>query len=180
MKIVIIGRGHVGGGLAELWSRAGHDVTTLGREGGDAADAEVVVVAVPGSSVSAALSKVRGLDGKTAIDATNAYPSRNETFPSLAHEVKSVTGGPVAKSFNFNFAALYDQIASQRARPSNLYSGDDEALAVTRQLITDAGYDPVLLGGLDRARAQEDAAWLPLAAGGGTPVFYRFAQPGNL
>jgi hypothetical protein len=33
--------------------------------------------------------------------------------------VKSFTGGPVAKSFNVNFASLYDQIAAQRVRPSN-------------------------------------------------------------
>ena len=31
MKIVTIGRGHVGGGLAALWRKAGHEVTELGR-----------------------------------------------------------------------------------------------------------------------------------------------------
>ena len=36
MKIAVIGRGHVGGGLAERWRRAGHDLTELGTEGGDA------------------------------------------------------------------------------------------------------------------------------------------------
>ena len=35
MKIVVVGRGNVGGGLARLWSRAGHDVTALGQDGGD-------------------------------------------------------------------------------------------------------------------------------------------------
>ena len=29
MNIVVIGRGNVGGGLAKLWSQAGHDVTLL-------------------------------------------------------------------------------------------------------------------------------------------------------
>lgn len=180
MKIVTVGRGNVGGGLAGLWRQAGHDVTTLGRDGGDTAEADVVVVAVPALSISEALGKVRGLDGKVAIDATNALPSRNEAFPSLAHEVKAFTGGPVAKSFNLNFAALFDQIASQRVRPSNMYCGDDGALEVTRQLNIDAGYDPVLLGGLDQARAMEEAAWLSVAAGGGSPVFYRYAPPGEL
>jgi prephenate dehydrogenase len=46
VKIVVIGRGHVGGGLARLWSSRGHQVSALGRDGGDASDAEVVVVAV--------------------------------------------------------------------------------------------------------------------------------------
>src|SRR5690349_15119003 len=48
MKITCIGRGNVGGGLAGFWESAGHEVQTLGREGGDASDADVVVVAVPG------------------------------------------------------------------------------------------------------------------------------------
>ena len=112
MKIVTIGRGNVGGGLAALWRKAGHEVTALGRDGGDASDADVVLVAVPGPAVSAALGKVTGLAGKIAIDATNAYPSRNEAFPSLAEEVRSITGGPVAKSFNLNFAEVLRDAAS--------------------------------------------------------------------
>jgi len=66
---------------------------------------------------------VSGTEGKVAIDATNAFRGRNEEFESLAHEVKSIVGGPVAKSFNLNFAAFYDEIAAQRVRPSNLYAG---------------------------------------------------------
>ena len=42
VRIVVIGRGHVGGGLARLWSSRGHQVTALGPEGGDATDAEQV------------------------------------------------------------------------------------------------------------------------------------------
>jgi len=181
MKIVVIGRGNVGGGLAALWRKAGHEVTALGRDGGDGSDADVVVVAVPGPVVSAALGRVTGLAGKIAIDATNAFPSRNKAFPSLAEEVQAVTGGPAAKSFNLNFAVLYDQIAVQRVRPSSLYAADDGARAITEQLITDAGYDPVRVGGLDKARALEDLSWLLLAAmQDGAPVFYRFAVPGEL
>lgn len=70
MKIVIIGRGQVGRRLGSLWQQAGHEVTALRHEGGDASDA------------------------------TNAYPPCSEAFSSLAAEVKSFTGGPVAKSFN--------------------------------------------------------------------------------
>src|SRR5207245_1831953 len=35
MRIVTVGRGNVGGGLADLWERAGHQVTRIGRDGGD-------------------------------------------------------------------------------------------------------------------------------------------------
>src|SRR2546426_8401904 len=36
MRIAILGRGNVGGGLAERWERAGHEVMPFGRDGGDA------------------------------------------------------------------------------------------------------------------------------------------------
>jgi predicted dinucleotide-binding enzyme len=178
MKITTIGRGNIGGGLAGLWGRAGHEVTTLGSDGGDASDADVVLVAVPSDSITDALGKVTGLEGKTAIDATNAFHGRDEQFESLAHEVKARTNGPVAKAFNANFAVLYDQIEGQRARPSCLYAADDEAREATEQLIRDAGYDPVGLGGLEHARALEDFTAGVLSKIG--RVFYRFAPPGEL
>ena len=121
MKITTIGKGNIGGGLARLWEQAGHDVTTLGREGGDVSDADVVLVAVPGGSVSDALSKVTGVEGKLAIDTANAFAGRDDRFESFAHEVKSFTNAPVAKTFNANFAVLYDQIREQRVPPSCLY-----------------------------------------------------------
>ena len=77
MNIVVIGRGNAGGGLAALWRKAGHEVTELSRRGGDASGADVIVVPVPGSAISAALGTVIGLAGKVA---TNAYPSRSEAF----------------------------------------------------------------------------------------------------
>ena len=107
MRITTVGKGSIGGGLADRWEAAGHDVTRIGREGGDASSADVVLVAVPSGSISEALGKVTGLDGKPAIDATNAFGARDERYDSLAHEVKALTKGPVAKAFNANFAALY-------------------------------------------------------------------------
>src|SRR3954468_9632384 len=122
MKITVIGRGNVGGGLAKLWRGAGHDVTELGKDGGDASAADALVVAVPSGAIADALGKVQGLGGKVTIDATNSIGPRREGFESLAHEVKSIVGGPTAKSFNLNFARVYDEIASQRVRPSNLFA----------------------------------------------------------
>jgi predicted dinucleotide-binding enzyme len=178
MNITTIGRGNIGGGLARLWEQAGHTVTTLGHEGGDASDADVVLVAVPSGSLGDALSSVTGIAGKTAIDANNAFHGRDEQYESFAHELKAHTKGPVAKAFNANFAALYDQIGSQRVRPSCLYAADDEARKVTEQLIRDAGYEPVSVGGLENARALED--FVPGVLGKIGRVFYRFAPPGEL
>ena len=182
MKITVIGRGNVGGGLARRWERAGHTVEELGREGGDASGADVVLVAVPSGAIGAALASVSGLEGKVTIDATNAFGGRNEQHESLAHEVKSLTNGPVAKSFNLNFAAIYDEIDAQRVRPSNLFCADDEAREVAEQLIRDAGYEPVFLGGLEHARAMEEMLPLLFAASqaGLGPFFYRWAKPGDL
>ena len=183
MKITIIGRGQVGGGLARRWHRAGHAVTLIGRDGGDASEADAILVAVPSGQIADALGKVTGLAGKVTIDATNPLPSRNEQHPSLAHEVRSITGGPVAKSFNVNFAALYGQIDWQRARPSNLYAAEGGARGVTERLIVDAGYDPVYVGGLDMARALEDYATglnFKISQAGLGPFFTRYAMPGEL
>ena len=67
MNITTIGRGNIGGGLARLWERAGHSVTTLGREGGDASNADVVLVALPSGSISEGLGKVKGLEGRVVF-----------------------------------------------------------------------------------------------------------------
>ena len=110
MRIATIGRGKIGGGLADRWERAGHEVTRIGREGGDVSEADVVLLAVPGAAVAEALDGISGLEGKTVIDATNLIgTSPPQGFASNAEFVKSRTDGPTAKSFNINFAALFDR-----------------------------------------------------------------------
>jgi 8-hydroxy-5-deazaflavin:NADPH oxidoreductase len=120
VNITTIGRGTIGGGLARLWEQAGHEVTLLGHNGGAASDADVVLVAVPSGSISDALGRVTGLEGKIAVDATNPYTGRDEQYESLAHEVKAHTKGPVAKAFNANAGVLFDRIGDQRVRPGCL------------------------------------------------------------
>ena len=179
MNITVIGRGNVGGGLAKRWRAAGHEVQELGRDGGDASGADVVLLAVPGGEIESALEKVTGLAGKTVIDATNWFGSAERPpFPSLAHQVKAIVGGPVAKSFNLNFANLYDTIDEQSERPSNVYCADEAAREVTEQLIRDAGYEPVDAGDLESARAMEDglAVLIALSRAGG-PVLCRYWRP---
>jgi 8-hydroxy-5-deazaflavin:NADPH oxidoreductase len=184
MNITVIGRGNIGGGLADLWERAGHTVERLGHGGGDAGAAEVVLVAVPGDAVPAALASVRGLSGKTVLDATNLYGDVKPPagFSSNAEYIRSVTGGPTAKVFNTNIAALYPQIADARVRPSNLWSGDDQARPVVEQLSLDAGYEAVRLGDLSMAGTQESLAHsvVAIAQGGLGAFVYRLASPDQL
>jgi predicted dinucleotide-binding enzyme len=182
MNITVIGRGNVGGGLADRWEKAGHAVNRIGRDGGDASAAEAVLVAVPSAGIADALGKVSGLEGKLTIDATNAVGGPAEGFTSLAEQVKSIVGGPTAKAFNLNFANQYDRIDEQRVRPSNLYAADDDAREITEQLIRDAGFDPVYAGGLENARMLEEHLALMFAVNraGLGPFFYRYARAGEL
>src|SRR5262249_59323617 len=88
MRIGIRGAGNVGGALGRLLARQGHaasfgvrepgrtaELATLtgGRAGSPAiaADAEVVVLAVPWAAVPDALAAAGDLDGKILVDATN-------------------------------------------------------------------------------------------------------------
>ena len=64
-------------------------------------------------------------------------------------------GGPTAKAFNTNFAALYDKVDAEPVRPGTLFATDPEAREVTEQLIRDAGFDPVYLGDLSQAALLE-------------------------
>ena len=182
MKVTVLGRGNVGGGLARLWREAGHEVDELGRDGGDASGADALLVAVPSDQIADALGKVSGVEGKVTIDATNALAGRPDGFDSLAEYAKSITGGPAAKAFNLNFARNYDKIREQANTPSQVYCGDDGARDVTEQLIRDAGYEPVFAGGLENARALEDAIGMLFGVmqAAGEPVFYRMGKPGEL
>jgi 8-hydroxy-5-deazaflavin:NADPH oxidoreductase len=183
MKVAVIGRGNVGGGLADLWEKVSHDVSRIGREGGDVSEAEAVLVAVPGGAIAEALDNVQGIEGKTVIDGTNLVGVDPPAgFSSKAEFVKSRTNGPTAKSFNTNFAALYHRLSEADSRPSNLWCGDEEARQVVEQLNRDAGYEPVYAGPLENAALQENILKLEFAInrGGLGRFFYRMAPPDQL
>lgn len=183
MKIAVYGKGNVGGGLADLWERKGHQVTRLGRDGGDVSQADVILIAVPGDKLADSLGKLKGISGKTVIDATNLINTKPPAgFRSNAEFVKSKTNGPTAKSFNINFAALYSKLAATRAKPGNLWCGDDQARAAVEQLNRDAGFEPISMGPLSNAALQESllAAWFAIAQSGTGPFVYRISTPEKL
>jgi predicted dinucleotide-binding enzyme len=183
MKVAAVGRGNIGGGLADLWEKAGHQVSRLGREGGDVSGADALLLAVPGRSIADALGKLTGLGGQTTIDATNLVDaSPPEGFASNAEFAKSKIGGPTAKSFNLNFAVLLDRIADERTPPGNIWAGDEGARDVVEQLNRDAGYEPIYAGGLENAAVLESSIGLmfAIARGGLERFFYRMRAPGQL
>jgi len=182
MKITTVGRGNIGGTLGRLWASAGHEVTQLGRDGGDASDADVVLVAVLSGAVPDALTRVTGLDGKVVLDATNRMSAAPPPgYPSIADYVKARTGGPTAKVFNLNFAALLEQAARTSHRPGNIWVGDEGARDAVEQLSRDIGMEAVYGGPLERAATAEAFAEIlvTILQGAGAPVFYRFATPQN-
>jgi 8-hydroxy-5-deazaflavin:NADPH oxidoreductase len=67
-------------------------------------------------------------------------------------------------------------------KASNIWCGDEEARTVVEQLSRDAGYEPVVAGGLESAAALEAFLGLVFAisqAGTG-PFVYRMAAPEEL
>lgn len=183
MNITTIGRGKIGGALADRWERAGHTVARLGRSGGDVSGADALLVAVPSCDIADAFRRVSGLGGQLAIDAMNALDGRDDAYESLTHEVKALVGGPAAKAFNLQHHLLYAHVDDQRKPPSNLFAVDDVGRARVEQLIRDAGFDPVYVGGLEQARPLEECVRLFGAVrihNGGQPHFHRFAKPGEL
>ena len=143
--------------------------------GGDASAADAALLAVPAATIADALGKVTGLGGLPVIDSTNVVRDpRPDGFDSMAAYVKSLTGGPVAKAFNANFARLYDRLGQAAEKPAMVFAADDGARAITETLIGDAGYEPVYSGDLSSARAVEDFVGVLFAvAGQRGPFFYR-------
>ena len=183
MRITVIGRGRVGGGLARRWTAAGHDVTALGQSGGDAtgAGADAAVVAIPGDAVEVGLAAVTGLDGQVTIDATNHFGDRPAGYGSVAAQVKAIVGGPTAQAFNTNFASLYDAVDAEPVPPGTLFASDPEARETTERLIRDAGFAPIHLGDLGQAPLLESLIALTMALDHGElgPFFYASTAPAS-
>src|SRR6266566_8947389 len=177
MKIAVLGAGLVGSTLGRLWYAAGHDVTfaarhaarprALAAELGERADAasvadavagaEVVLVAVPGPAVTDVLQAAGPLDGRVMIDAANSFGPRQVTLRSLAGAFPRARW---VRAFNsLSVSVMADD--NHREPPWVLFlSGDEEAKPAVAQLIRDAGFDPVDLGGIDDSQLQDPGSAL--------------------
>ena len=177
MKIAVLGVGRVGSTLGGLWHAAGHDVTFAARHAtrpralaaelgerahaasvADAvAGAEVVLVAVPGPAVTDVLQAAGPLDGRVMIDAANSFGQQQMTLRSLADAFPRARW---VRAFN---SLSVDVMADDNHRepPWVMFlSGDEEAKPVVAQLIRDAGFDPVDLGGIDDSQLQDPGSAL--------------------
>jgi predicted dinucleotide-binding enzyme len=151
VKIAVIGMGKVGGVLGRRWAGAGHQITFGVRDPGDpdkreraraagaslasvrkaAADAEVVLLAVPWRAVPDALKEAGDLAGKVLLDCTN--PLRPDYFglvvgttDSAGEQVaRMMPRAKVVKIFNTNGAANMADPDYGPSRVTMLYAGDD-------------------------------------------------------
>ena len=178
----IIGAGQMGGTLATLWSKAGYpvilssrhpdqlqsQVSALGAHASAATPeqaaekASIVVLAVPYGALPS-LAKVIGpqLKGKVVLDVTNPYPGRDGNIAPQA--LKQGAGEYSAGLFpgarlvrGVSSVAAYT-LSSQAHRSGELLAiplagNDQQALNEVSELVKNAGFDPVVAGGLDKAR----------------------------
>jgi predicted dinucleotide-binding enzyme len=186
MKIGVIGKGNVGGGLARLWEQKGHDVVTSGSDVDEkrraAEHGDVILIATPPGTAADVAAELE-LDGKTVIDATNRFESG--LAGSLAEDVaKAAPSANVVKAFNSVFARTYDAIQGAAEPPHMYLAGDDEAAkAQVSELARDAGFEAVDVGGLEKAADIEGFARANISvafAQGRGPFVYRVLAPDEL
>ncbi|MBI4460531.1 MAG: NAD(P)-binding domain-containing protein [Acidobacteria bacterium] len=182
LKIGIIGSGRLGGTVGELWAKAGHEVMFSSRHPEQlqelveragpraragtpqeaAAFGDVILVAVP----YAALPQVgrdlgRAMAGKVVLDAGNPSPERDGPMAEKAlamgtgvASAEFLPGVRLVRAFNtVNFRALISEAHRTGERLAIPLAADDQAaLAVASRLVEDAGFEPVVVGPLAKAK----------------------------
>ncbi len=181
-RIGIIGSGRIGGTIGGLWVKAGHPVLFSSRHPEELKDlvaglgalaqagsvdqaiafGDIVFIAVPyGALPQIGRDYTAALKDKIVLDAGNAVAARDG---AISDEVerdgvgvtsqKYLPGTRLVRSFN---TLSYMIFAREANRPDPKLAvpiaGDDpEAVRVAASLVSDAGFDPVLVGKLADAR----------------------------
>ncbi|HWE23520.1 MAG TPA: NAD(P)-binding domain-containing protein [Myxococcales bacterium] len=182
LKIGIIGAGKIGGTLATLWAKAGHAVLVssrhpeqlqdLARSLGPKARAgtpreaavfgEVVLISVPyGALPQIGKDLQNELKGKVVLDTGNPYPERDGEMAVEARRkgtgvasAEFLPGVRLVRAFN---AIGYRNLRSEAHRSGELVgipiaADDQQALEVAARLVRDAGFEPVVVGPLAKAK----------------------------
>jgi predicted dinucleotide-binding enzyme len=193
VKIGIIGSGRQGGAIGLLWAKAGHEVFFSSRhpenlkdlvaQAGPKAKAglpdeaarfgDVILVAVPfGVLPQVGTDYAPLMQGKIVIDVGNPRVDRDGEVgkDGLARGTgvtskEYLPGVRLVRALN---ALSYQQVTKEAHRAGEklgipVASDDAAAIAMTVRLVEDAGFEPVVVGGLARAR-EFDA---------GTPVYVK-------
>ena len=193
MKIGIIGSGRQGGAIGLQWAKAGHEILFSSRNPDELADlvakagpkakagspqdaatfGDVILIAVPyGALPQVGRDYAPLMKGKIVIDVGN--PRADRDGPMANEALKKGTGVasaeylPGVRLVRALNALSFVQVEREAHRAGEKLgipiAGDDKAAVDTvAQLVVDAGFDPVIVGGLERAR-EFDA---------GTPVYVK-------
>ena len=181
LRIGIIGTGNIGSPLARLWVAAGHEVMIASRhperlqaladELGErasvgtpreaAAFGDVILLAVPyAATPQVGRDYAQELAGKVVLDAGNPRPGRDGP---MAEEAMAMGAGLASQKFlpGVRLVRAFNAIAAYNLRSPAHRSGeklaiplaadDQGALEVAARVVTDAGFDPVVVGPLARA-----------------------------
>jgi 8-hydroxy-5-deazaflavin:NADPH oxidoreductase len=192
MKVGIIGAGDVGGTLGMRWRQKGHEIMfgirnrqsrnvqklieldknlQFGEIRETVAFGDVIVFAVPWTSVEETILIAGNLTDKILIDPTNPLTpdlkglalentSAAETMSNLAKSAK------VVKAFNMIGAQTLNNLIYDSQRADLFICGDDShAKQIVRELAIDIGFDVIDVGPLVNARLLESLAllWIELA-----------------
>ena len=123
---------------------------------------DVILIAVPYAAYpQIGKDYAQELKGKIIIDAGNAVPARDGEIAKEAREngigatsAKYLAGARIVRAFNtLNYRRLASASNRAEGRIGIPMAGDDkDALAIASALVRDAGFDPVIIGPLERAK----------------------------
>ena len=182
MKIGVIGSGNIGGTVGGFWVKAGHQVMFSSRHpeelkpliddlgplarAGTVMDAmtfgNVILIGVPYGAIPQIGKDFAGeFVGKIVIDASNAVLARDGEPGKEARAVgvgittaKYLAGARIVRAFN---TMGVRRLAANANRPGEpmaipIASDDQEALRIAAKLVRDAGFEPVVIGSLERSK----------------------------
>jgi len=180
LKIGVIGSGHVGSALGGVWAKAGNEVMfssrnldndkKLAAEVGAGARAgtpqeaaafgQVILFAVPYTAFPELVKSLGdSLKGKVVINASNPFPQRDGEIANQARnegagqfDAHLLPGAYVVRAFNAVPAA---RMASAHEEPGKIgmpVAGDKKAIETASRLIREAGFEPVVVGGVEMGK----------------------------
>lgn len=193
LKIGIIGTGRIGGALAQHWARAGHELlissrhpeqlkplaerlgprVRVGTPAEAAAFGEVLLISVPyGALPQVGRDYGAAMQGKVVLETGNPNAARDGAMAESARakgtglaSAEYLPGVRLVRVFTSvpSSAVLAEAHRSGERIGVPLAADDPAALKLAERLVRDAGFEPVLVGGLARAKDFDV----------GTPVFGR-------
>ena len=182
LKIGVIGSGNVGSTLGRLWIKAGHEVMFssldikhdrqlaasigAGARSGTPREAAtfgaVLFFAVPYTALPGLGRELAAeIKGKIVLDASNPIPNRDGSMAQAALDKGAgiasqefLAGARIVRAYNeVGFGRMRDDAHRAGERLGIPLAGDDaQALNMAVRLVQDAGHEPVVVGGLARAR----------------------------